>query len=203
MSADRESKSFWTTIPGILSGCAAIITAIAAVIGALVALGVMGSDKPQQTPNYSQPTSPPPVNDNESSSSASSGPDFLLTFDKFQYCGQPSQIPYASFRFENTGDAIFTYILMKIDDLDSGVDIYGIGSGYSSTGFHTDSVTCGVSDKPTLNPAEVGFISYALGSPDSITARHTARATVTLCEQSGPDFGACVKKRVDFTLYYP
>jgi hypothetical protein len=42
--ANKPSKgggSFWTTLPGILTGCAALITAIGGVLGTLVALGII------------------------------------------------------------------------------------------------------------------------------------------------------------------
>ena len=42
----KDSKSFWSTIPGLLTGCAAIITAVASLIGALAALNLFGGDPP-------------------------------------------------------------------------------------------------------------------------------------------------------------
>src|SRR5919106_1530924 len=42
--AEKREGSFWTTVPGILTGLAALIGAIASLIGGLAALGVIGSD---------------------------------------------------------------------------------------------------------------------------------------------------------------
>jgi hypothetical protein len=194
----KSSKSFWSTIPGLLTGCAAIITAIAGLIGALVAIGIISPGNP---PN---PTSAPSQGDPTFPSPGPVGPDFLLTLEKFTYCEGDDKTPYATFRYENTGDTPFVYVLTKIIDVQTGADIYGSGEGFSSTGFHVDSDTCGVFDKATLVPGDIAYNSYALvGSPDSIESRHTARATVTLCTRPAPDLGDCVERRVDFTLYYP
>jgi hypothetical protein len=38
-----EPKSFWTSLPGILTGIAALLGSVAAVIGALAALGIFGA----------------------------------------------------------------------------------------------------------------------------------------------------------------
>ena len=200
---EKDNKSFWMTMPGILSGCAAIITAIAALIGALVALGFIGPAKQPETPAIPLPTNTQFQNDSGNSSPASVEPNFLLTFEKFHYCNETSSTPWVAFRIENTGDLTFVYKLTKIVDTETGNYLYGSGDGFSSTGFHVDSDTCGVSEKATLSPGEVAFMSYALSMPEAIDARHLARATITLCEQPGPDFGECVEKRVDFTLYYP
>ncbi|MEM7134751.1 MAG: hypothetical protein AAF702_51285 [Chloroflexota bacterium] len=43
----NRAQSFWTTIPGVLTGCAAIITAIAGLIGALAAANLIGGNPPQ------------------------------------------------------------------------------------------------------------------------------------------------------------
>ena len=51
MSNNGSPKSFWTTLPGILAGSAALITAIGGLVGALFAAGVIGpSDDSAVTP---------------------------------------------------------------------------------------------------------------------------------------------------------
>jgi hypothetical protein len=43
MSDKQDGKSFWTTIPGILTGCAALITAIGTIITVLYTVGPLAS----------------------------------------------------------------------------------------------------------------------------------------------------------------
>lgn len=55
---DKESTdkgSFWTTLPGILTGVTGLILAISALITALVTTGVIGN-RPHQVPASPQPT---------------------------------------------------------------------------------------------------------------------------------------------------
>ena len=47
---EKEQKSFWTTLPGILTAFAAVITAITALVTALSAAGVIGPGTPTPTP---------------------------------------------------------------------------------------------------------------------------------------------------------
>ncbi len=44
-----EQKSFFTTLPGILTGLAALITAVAGLLYALSATGILGSGKDKET----------------------------------------------------------------------------------------------------------------------------------------------------------
>lgn len=44
MSDESKSGSFWTTLPGILTGIAAIITAVGGLVAALAAAGVFDDD---------------------------------------------------------------------------------------------------------------------------------------------------------------
>jgi hypothetical protein len=46
MSENRNQDSFWTTLPGILTGVAAVITAVGGLIGGLYAAGLIG-DAPE------------------------------------------------------------------------------------------------------------------------------------------------------------
>lgn len=52
-----EAKSFWSTLPGILTGCAALITAVGGLIGALAAAGMIGpdADVPTSVPEIATP----------------------------------------------------------------------------------------------------------------------------------------------------
>jgi len=53
MTANNDKKqSFWTTLPGILTGCAGLITAITGLIGACYASGLLAGPTP---------TTPPPT----------------------------------------------------------------------------------------------------------------------------------------------
>jgi hypothetical protein len=54
MRDERDQHSFWTTLPGILTGVAAVITAVDGLIGGLYAAGIIGNE-----PN--SPTPEPPV----------------------------------------------------------------------------------------------------------------------------------------------
>lgn len=52
MSANQGSKqSFWTTLPGILTGCAGVIGAVAALIGACYTAGLLSGFNPTATPS--------------------------------------------------------------------------------------------------------------------------------------------------------
>jgi hypothetical protein len=53
-SEPSEKKSFWTTLPGILTGIAAVLTALGALIAALGSAGLVS--RPESTP-----PAPPPV----------------------------------------------------------------------------------------------------------------------------------------------
>jgi len=48
-----EKKSFWATLPGVLTGIAMIITAIGGLIGGLYAAGIIGGQSPSPTIAYS------------------------------------------------------------------------------------------------------------------------------------------------------
>ena len=51
MSTHQNGKpSFWTTFPGILTGCAGIIGAVASLIGACYAAGLLGRGDPTPSP---------------------------------------------------------------------------------------------------------------------------------------------------------
>jgi hypothetical protein len=63
MEENGGHKSFWTTLPGILTGLAAIIVAITGLIGGLVAGGVIGG-----------PSEPPPPNQADASTGLQSFP---------------------------------------------------------------------------------------------------------------------------------
>ncbi len=56
MEEKEKKRSFWTTLPGILTGCAAIITAVGALITALVVPGII---RAKPTPVH--PTQPPVI----------------------------------------------------------------------------------------------------------------------------------------------
>jgi hypothetical protein len=68
MSANENGKqSFWTTLPGILTGCAGVIGAIATLIGASYAAGLLGGGASTPSPAavtviaYTQIVQPIPV----------------------------------------------------------------------------------------------------------------------------------------------
>jgi tetratricopeptide (TPR) repeat protein len=54
MGDSRDQKSFWVTLPGILTATAAVIGAITGLIGGLAAAGLIGSSQPV-------PASAPPM----------------------------------------------------------------------------------------------------------------------------------------------
>jgi hypothetical protein len=54
-----DRKSFWTTLPGILTGIAAVIIAITGLVGALYAAGIIGGSTPTSTPT--PPATPTPT----------------------------------------------------------------------------------------------------------------------------------------------
>jgi hypothetical protein len=45
VTTDDSRRSFWTTLPGIISGTAGLLAAIAALVGALATLGVVGGSE--------------------------------------------------------------------------------------------------------------------------------------------------------------
>ena len=50
MAEEGQQRSFWTTLPGILSAGAGLLGAVAALLGALASIGVFsGSDQPTTT----------------------------------------------------------------------------------------------------------------------------------------------------------
>lgn len=76
MSNKNEEKSFWTTVPGILTGIAAIITAIGGLIIALNAAGIF-TDTNTPTPTTSTPTPTPTIGSISISSSPSGASIYL------------------------------------------------------------------------------------------------------------------------------
>jgi len=50
MSDKQDNKSFWTTVPGLLTGCATILTAIGGLVAALYAAGLLQVWFPVATP---------------------------------------------------------------------------------------------------------------------------------------------------------
>ncbi len=67
-----DKKAFWTTVPGIISGVAAIITGLAVLIP--IVLGVGGKHR-----SSNAPSGPPPGGSPSASGSASGGPAVLAT----------------------------------------------------------------------------------------------------------------------------
>jgi hypothetical protein len=66
VTGEQKPGTFWTTLPGILTGFAAVLTASAAVVGALAAIGVFDRATASPTPTPSpgsggSPTSTPAV----------------------------------------------------------------------------------------------------------------------------------------------
>ena len=70
----KDTKSFWTTLPGILTGAAALVTAIATLIGALNAMGVFTPATP--TPPVGATSTLP-----ASATSTVSAPAITFTFE--------------------------------------------------------------------------------------------------------------------------
>ena len=58
MSDRQKDKSFWVTLPGSLTGIAAVITAIATLVGVLIAAGYLGHVTPTPTPTPSPSPTP-------------------------------------------------------------------------------------------------------------------------------------------------
>jgi hypothetical protein len=56
-SEPTEKKSFWTTLPGILTGTAAVLTALGALLAALGSAGLLS--RPGTTPAAPPPASEP------------------------------------------------------------------------------------------------------------------------------------------------
>ncbi len=59
MGNTNQGGSFWTTLPGVLAGCATLVAAIGGLIGALYAAGVIGS-RPEEHFSPATLVSPPP-----------------------------------------------------------------------------------------------------------------------------------------------
>jgi len=59
---NNKKKSFWATLPGILTAAAGFVTAIAGLIGVLYQVGVIGDPRvpPPERPRSEQPTPPVP-----------------------------------------------------------------------------------------------------------------------------------------------
>ena len=51
-----QAKSFWSTLPGLLTGIGGLVAAIATLLTALVSAGVIGSAKPSPTPSPTVPS---------------------------------------------------------------------------------------------------------------------------------------------------
>jgi len=77
---NKNPENFWTTLPGILTGSAAVITAIAAVIGAINAFNTSSKNAPTSTQN---PTSPPASQSSETTSSKSPPPLVVQANDAY------------------------------------------------------------------------------------------------------------------------
>jgi hypothetical protein len=64
VTGEQKAGTFWTTLPGILTGFAAVLTASAAVVGALAAIGVFDRATASPTPSPGSggsPTSTPAI----------------------------------------------------------------------------------------------------------------------------------------------
>jgi hypothetical protein len=95
-------RSFWTTLPGILTGLAAVVTAVATLLGVLYASGVIGRKSGEPT---ARPTSAPPPAAGEPPKEAAPPPvaptgfrvvELVLRADPFDYVGScPVQITFS------------------------------------------------------------------------------------------------------------
>ena len=70
--ATSGSTSFWKTVPGILTAVGGFLTAVAALIGALAAAGVIG---PNASPSPVSPSSPPATGSTAAPSSPTDSPE--------------------------------------------------------------------------------------------------------------------------------
>lgn len=61
MPNQKAPQSFWLTIPGVLTGCAAVITAIATIIGALYTAKLIGNSLPESSPEIIETNTPASV----------------------------------------------------------------------------------------------------------------------------------------------
>jgi hypothetical protein len=50
MADAGHTKSFWTTLPGILTGITGVIAAVTGLVGGLYATGIIGGSTPTSTP---------------------------------------------------------------------------------------------------------------------------------------------------------
>jgi len=57
----KSRRSFWTTLPGILTACAALVTAVGGLIVGLDKVGLIGPSSPEEVISVPPPSEPPPV----------------------------------------------------------------------------------------------------------------------------------------------
>lgn len=75
--AEAESKSFWTSVPGILTGITALVTAVAGLLTVLYQIGLIGGQPPtpaEQPPPPQTEQSPPPQAEQSPPSQAEQSP---------------------------------------------------------------------------------------------------------------------------------
>jgi hypothetical protein len=122
--------------------------------------------------------------------SASPAADFKIYGHTFHDCSGQT---YATFLIKNTGDLLFEWARLRLEDLDDTVAVFP----ESDRPFKSSPTGCGFSSEgETLEVGVTGYIGWSI---DFMTSGNSARATITLCTENGGG-GLCEERTLDFTV---
>ncbi len=88
MSGESNQKSFWTSIPGVLTGLAGLITAVGTLLVALNGVGIFKFPAPTPTPTPSASAESKPLHGKESKNGVASPPELRKTSFAFPGGGE-------------------------------------------------------------------------------------------------------------------
>lgn len=121
-----RSKSFWSTIPGLITGLAGILTALVGLGTLLIQVGVIGGDgddSTKNTPGQTATTRPGINQDDGGSGTATGPPKFTVAPDELKLTGSEKT---KNVTVSNTGQAAFT---LSTELSGSGEDQFTVSKG--------------------------------------------------------------------------
>ena len=123
-----RSKSFWSTIPGLITGLAGILTAVVGLGTLLIQIGVIGGDDDDATTTNTKPGAPAPTRPGSSqaddgSDTATGPPKFTVAPDELKLtAGEKTENVTVS----NTGTTAFT---LSTELTGTGEDQFTVSKG--------------------------------------------------------------------------
>jgi hypothetical protein len=125
-----KGKSFWTTVPGILTGTAAVITAVGGLLFVLYQVGVLQTEReiemisePVREPEPRQEPEPKREPEHEEQPAGFRVAEVILRADPFDYKGpSPAKIKFSGRISVIGGNGIVSYKFLRSDGASAPIE---------------------------------------------------------------------------------